>query len=266
MAEPAAAALPAFAEFHAPSSWRAIDFLSDLHLSEATPRTFEALATHLRCTAADAVFILGDLFEVWVGDDARHEGFEAECAAMLADASSRRFIAFMAGNRDFLVGAGLLRHCGVMHLADPTVAVAFDQRLLLTHGDALCLSDTAYQRFRAEVRSSAWQRGFLAQPLPARREAARRIRAESQHLKTMQRPGEWFDVDTAEARRWMQAADAPVLVHGHTHAPAEHRIGPSLVRHVLSDWDFDHPGPAARGDVLRWQCDGLTRIAPAAAH
>src|SRR6202008_4744964 len=92
-----------FAEFDAPLTWRAIDFLSDLHLAEATPRTFAALATHLRCTEADAVFILGDLFEVWVGDDARHAGFEAECAAMLAEASAHRFIAFMAGNRDFLV-------------------------------------------------------------------------------------------------------------------------------------------------------------------
>ncbi|HUG21209.1 UDP-2,3-diacylglucosamine diphosphatase [Piscinibacter sp.] len=266
MAETVAAALPTFAEFRAPPSWRAIEFLSDLHLSEATPRTFESLATHLRCTSADAVFILGDLFEVWVGDDARHAGFEAECAAMLADASSRRFIAFMAGNRDFLVGAELLDHCGVHHLADPTVLLAFDQRLLLTHGDALCLSDVAYQRFRAEVRGMAWQRAFLAQSLAERREAARRIRAESRHLKTMQRPGEWFDVDAAEAARWMRAARAPVMVHGHTHAPATHELAPGLVRHVLSDWDFDPPGAAARGDVLRWQRDGLARMPPAPAH
>jgi predicted phosphodiesterase len=149
MADPGACALPAFAAFSAPATWRAIDFLSDLHLSESTPRTFDALATHLRCTEADAVFILGDLFEVWIGDDARHEGFEARCAAMLSEASSHRFIAFMAGNRDFLVGADMLAHCGVMHLTDPTVLSAFDQRLLLSHGDTLCLSDVAYQRFRA---------------------------------------------------------------------------------------------------------------------
>jgi UDP-2,3-diacylglucosamine pyrophosphatase LpxH len=159
------AGLPAFAELRAPPLWQAIDFLSDLHLSQSTPRTFEALATHLRCTDADAVLVLGDLFEVWVGDDARHDGFEAECAAMLAEASAHRFIGFMAGNRDFLVGADMLRHCGVVRLADPTVLVAFGQRTLLTHGDALCLSDVDYQAFRAQVRDPAWQRQFLAMPL-----------------------------------------------------------------------------------------------------
>src|SRR5207245_3612926 len=116
--------LPAFTEFAVPASWQSIDFLSDLHLSDTTPRTFAALATHLRFTQADAVFILGDLFEVWVGDDARQEGFQAECVAMLSEASSLRFVAFMAGNRDFLVGADMLSHCGVMHLADPTVLPA----------------------------------------------------------------------------------------------------------------------------------------------
>jgi len=258
-------ALPSFAAFSAPTTWRTIDFLSDLHLCESTPKTFDALATHLRCTEADAVFILGDLFEVWVGDDARHEGFEAECAAMLSEASSHRFIAFMAGNRDFLVGAEMLAHCGVMQLGDPTVLSAFDQRLLLSHGDALCLSDGEYQRFRAEVRSEAWQQRFLAQPLATRRRIARDIRAESQQRKAQQKPGEWFDVDADCARRWLHAADAPTLLHGHTHVPASHDLGHGLVRHVLSDWDFDDSG-AARADVLRWQRGRLVRIAPATAR
>jgi UDP-2,3-diacylglucosamine hydrolase len=267
MADMGAAALNGIAEFHAPATWRAIDFLSDLHLSEATPRTFDALASHLRCTGADAVFILGDLFEVWVGDDARHEGFEAECAAMLAEASAHRFIAFMHGNRDFLVGADMLRHCGMMPLADPTVVTAFDdQRLLLSHGDALCLSDVAYQRFRSEVRSDEWQRKFLRQPLPQRREQARAIRAESQRRKTRQSAGEWFDVDTEETQRWMRQAGATRLVHGHTHVPARHPMGDGLVRYVLSDWDCDHPAGSPRADVLRWRREGFSRIAPATAH
>jgi len=258
---------PAFAEFHAPSGWRGIDFLSDLHLSESTPRTFQALAMHLRCTEADAVFILGDLFEVWVGDDARHEGFEAECTAMLAEASAHRFIGFMAGNRDFLVGADMLKHCGVMPLADPTVLSAFDgQRLLLSHGDALCLSDTAYQRFRAEVRTPEWRQRFLAQPLPRRREQAREIRAESRRLKMRHGAGEWFDVDADETRRWMHLAGADRLVHGHTHLPARHPMGGSLVRYVLSDWDCDHPAGHPRGDVLRWRREGFSRMAPAASR
>ena len=261
MAEPAQA-LPAFIEFAAPAGWRTIDFLSDLHLSEATPRTFEALARHLRGTGADAVFILGDLFEVWVGDDARHEGFEARCTAMLAEASSRRFIGFMAGNRDFLVGAEMLTDCGVTCLADPMVLIAFGERLLLSHGDALCLSDQAYQDFRREVRSEGWQQRFLAQPLAQRRRIAAELRAESQRHKSQQQPGEWVDLDTAATAAWMRAAGTPQFVHGHTHMPATHDVAPGLTRHVLSDWDLDHPG-AARAQVLRWQHDGLARIAPA---
>src|SRR5882672_1240930 len=257
--------LPAFTEFAAPAAWQCIDFLSDLHLSDTTPRTFEALATHLRCTQADAVFILGDLFEVWVGDDARHEGFEAQCVAMLSEATSHRFIGFMAGNRDFLVGPEMLSHCGVMHLADPMVLAAFDQRLLLSHGDALCLDDTAYQRFRTEVRSAEWQRKFLSQPLTERRRTARELRAQSEQHKRQQRPGEWIDLDSAETRRWMELARTPNFVHGHTHMPARHNLAPGLARYVLSDWDSDHPAPP-RADVLRWSREGLTRIAPATAR
>ncbi|WP_280150374.1 UDP-2,3-diacylglucosamine diphosphatase [Piscinibacter sp. XHJ-5] len=267
MADVGAAPLPEFAEFRAPAAWRAIDFLSDLHLSEATPRTFDALATHLRCTEADAVFILGDLFEVWVGDDARHEGFEAQCVAMLAEASAHRFIGFMQGNRDFLVGADMLRHCGVMSLADPTVITAHeDQRLLLSHGDALCLSDVEYQRFRSEVRSDEWQRRFLQQPLPQRREQARAIRAESQRRKARQTAGEWFDVDEEATRRWMRHARADRMIHGHTHVPARHPMGETMVRYVLSDWDCDYPAGKPRADVLRWRREGFSRLAPAAAH
>lgn len=264
MSEPARP-LPAFAEFAVPASWRCIDFLSDLHLGEDTPHTFEALAAHLRCTQADAVFMLGDLFEVWVGDDARHEGFEAQCAAMLAEASSHRFLGFMAGNRDFLVGHELLAHCGVMHLADPTVLVGFGSRLLISHGDALCLADTAYQQFRAEVRGGAWQQQFLSQPLSKRREIARGLRAQSEERKRMQRREEWVDLDRDETARWMWAAGTKDFVHGHTHLPAAHDMGSGLTRHVLSDWDLDHAG-TPRADVLRWSATGIERIAPATSR
>ena len=256
------ATLPAFTEFVVPATWRSIDFLSDLHLGEDTPRTFDALATHLRCTSADAVFMLGDLFEVWVGDDARHEGFEAQCAAMLSEASAHRFLGFMAGNRDFLVGHDMLAQCGVMHLADPTVLLGFDDRLLTSHGDALCLADVPYQQFRAEVRSSAWQQQFLSQPLAARREIARGLRAQSEERKRLQRPEEWVDLDVAATRQWMHAAHTRNFVHGHTHQPARHDMGDGLARHVLSDWDHDH-ARTPRADVLRWSRDGIARISPA---
>ncbi|MES3015675.1 MAG: metallophosphoesterase, partial [Pseudomonadota bacterium] len=129
--------LPQFWEFAAPREWRMVDFISDLHLQADHPRTVDAFAAHLRHTPADAVFILGDLFEVWVGDDARHGAFEASIAEILKDASAQRSLAFMPGNRDFLVGAAFLRECGLMLLPDPTALLACGERLLLTHGDAL---------------------------------------------------------------------------------------------------------------------------------
>ena len=102
-------ALPTFWEVAAAADWTSIEFISDLHLDESTPKTFDAFASYLKNTTADAVFILGDLFEVWVGDDSRHEGFEARCADLLSDAASRMTLGFMAGNRDFLVGADMLK-------------------------------------------------------------------------------------------------------------------------------------------------------------
>jgi len=256
--------LPTFWEFSAPPEWTAIDFISDLHLAEDTPRTFEAWAGHLRRTSASAVFMLGDLFEVWVGDDARRSGFEARCAEVLAEASSRLTLAFMHGNRDFLVGAELLRDCGVLGLSDPTVLLAFGERLLLTHGDALCLDDHEYQAFRAVVRAPAWQREFMARPLAERRAEARRLRAASEQRKATQAPAGWVDVDSATAVRWMHEASTPTLVHGHTHRPRREDLAPGFVREVLSDWDLDHIDHGApRAEVLRLRRAGLARIAPA---
>ena len=258
-------ALPTFWQVHAPDSWAAIDFVSDLHLAADMPRTVDAFSTYLRETDADAVFILGDLFEVWVGDDARHEGFEAQCAELLGEAASRRALAFMPGNRDFLVGVDFLKACGVMALADPTVLIAFDERMLLSHGDALCLADEPYQRFRAEVRSTHWRDEFLARPLAARRKHARDIRAESERRKRELAAGRGVDIDFGAAVRWMHECGAPTLIHGHTHAPGSDLLAPGFSRHVLSDWDLDHPHHGKpHAEVLRWQRSGLSRRAPTA--
>lgn len=246
-------------ELHADARWQRIDFISDLHLSADTPRTYEAWATYLRETPADAVFILGDLFEVWVGDDSRFEGFEADCAQVLRDASTKRSLAFLVGNRDFLVGPELLRSCGVTALADPTLLSAFGRRVLLTHGDALCLADTEYQKFRAMVRNPAWQQQFLAQPLEARREYARQVRQQSEARKTSHAsPEEWADVDAPEAQRWLHAASSRTMVHGHTHRPASQPLGDGCERHVLSDWELDHA--PHRAEVLRLTQEGFQRL------
>lgn len=254
---------PAPLEFVAPSEWHSIDFISDLHLAQDTPRAFAAWRDFVLHTTADAIFILGDLFEAWVGDDARHAGFEAEAAAVLTAAASRRSIALMVGNRDFLLGRDMLDACGVRVLPDPTVLSAYGQRALLTHGDAWCIADLDYQRYRAQVREPGWQAQVLAMPLEDRRVLARRMRSESERQATAH-PGEWFDVDKPTAIDCMTAAGAPTLVHGHTHRPATETLAPGVVRHVLSDWELDH-GSVPRAQVLRWRSGRWARMAPADA-
>ena len=252
-------ALPPYFRFVAPVDWRAIDFISDLHLCEALPRTFEAWRRHMMNTRADAVFILGDLFEVWVGDDGRRRTFEHRCVEVLAEASSRCRVAFIPGNRDFLVGHELRRDGGLMGLPDPTVLDAWGHRVLLSHGDALCLDDTDYQAFRGEVRSESWRETFLARPLSERLQIAAAIRQESQARRRFDgRPD--ADIDVATAVGWLHAMGAAELVHGHTHRPGSEALAPGFKRHVLSDWDLDQAG---RAEVLRLTRDGFERRPPA---
>jgi UDP-2,3-diacylglucosamine hydrolase len=138
---------------------------------------------------------------------------------------------------------------------------AWGQRVLLTHGDALCLDDKPYQAFRAEVRSPAWRDGFLARPLAERLKIAGDIRQASQQRRAFDGDAS-ADVDPAEAVKWMHAMGTPELVHGHTHRPGSQQLAPGFKRHVLSDWDLDH---GQRAEVLRLTRDGFERVAPAAA-
>lgn len=253
--------LPAFFEVSAPSHWRAIDFISDLHLCESMPRTYSAWAEHMGATSADAVFILGDLFEVWVGDDSRSRAFERRCLDVMAHAATRLQLAVMVGNRDFLLGAAMLGECGAMGLPDPTVLTAWGQRILLSHGDALCTDDLPYQAFRREVRSPAWQTTFLARPLNERVEAAAQMRRASQARHRLDGNRD-ADVDVGQAVQWMHACGVAELVHGHTHRPGSNALAPGFKRHVLSDWDRDG---ADRAEVLRLSRDGLERIPPSRA-
>lgn len=252
------AAAPTFGTLRADPAWRCIDLLSDVHLHADMPRTFDAWRTHLLGTPAAAVLMLGDLFEVWIGDDAADAGFAADCAAVLRQASRQRALFFLPGNRDFLVGDGLLASTGMQRLTDPSVLTAFGQPWLLSHGDALCLGDADYQRFRAQVRSRAWQQAFLAQPLAERERQARQMRDASmahQAGKADLGPAGWSDVDSGEAARWLAAAGCPALIHGHTHRPGHHALPGGGTRHVLGDWDFDHGTPRAR--ILRLSAAGL---------
>lgn len=247
----------------APPTWRCIDFISDLHLHEGLPGTTQALADYLANTSADAVLILGDLFEAWVGDDMRTQPYEAECTRILAQAGQRLHLGVMVGNRDFLLGTDMLSACHAHPLGDPTVLLAWGGRTLLTHGDALCLADTDYLHFRAQVRQAAWQQSFLAKPLDERLDQARRMREASQAHQQVQASTSmgWADVDEGAATDWMRGAQSLRLIHGHTHQPGDHPFGPpGGMRHVLSDWDLDH-AQHPRAQILRLTEAGLQRLA-----
>jgi len=241
----------------APEHWHNVDFISDLHLQASEWATFEVWQKYLRSSTADALFILGDLFEVWVGDDvagvppSQTPGFESQCQQLLAAASQRMPLFFMHGNRDFLLGEAFAAACGMTLLTDPTVLVFDKQRWLLSHGDALCLDDTDYQQFRSQVRTPAWQQAFLAKPLTERQAIARGLREQSEARKAS--GASYADVDSKAALQWLEAAQASTLIHGHTHKPANHCLNSTADtpkhRLVLSDWDAR--ATPARLEVLR---------------
>ena len=247
--------MPNIGELLAPEAWHQVDLISDLHLQANERATFEAWRDFMATTTAQAVLILGDLFEVWVGDDAvAHDPFLLECAEVLRQTAQRIPVIFMPGNRDFLVGPAFLSACGVQSLADPAVLQLGQQRILLSHGDALCLGDTAYQVFRQQVRNAMWQSEFLAKPLPERLALAAAMRQKSQAHN--QAVTVYADADPDLSAQWLQAAQATRLVHGHTHRPADHPCGTDqrALRQVLSDWSLDHA--PLRAQVLRLARDG----------
>ncbi|WP_416560950.1 UDP-2,3-diacylglucosamine diphosphatase [Limnohabitans sp. yimb22184] len=236
----------------APATWQTVDLISDLHLQASETATFEAWRDYMARTPADAVLILGDLFEVWVGDDAAAlDPFLQACAQVLRQTAQRAHVAFMPGNRDFLVGPDYLGRCGVQPMTDPTLLALGTQRILLTHGDALCLDDKPYQAFRLQARSPEWQQAFLAKPMEERQAFARSLRALSESQK---HEGMTFaDADPEMSLFWLAEAQADGLVHGHTHRPADHTLG-TAQRHVLSDWSLDHA--PVRAQVFRLQRAG----------
>ena len=243
--------LPTLGRLTAPAAWQTVDLISDLHLQASETATFEAWRAYMASTPAQAVLILGDLFEVWVGDDAAAlDPFLQSCADVLQQASQRLHVAFMPGNRDFLVGPDFLNRCGVQALSDPCLLELGAQRLLLSHGDALCLDDKPYQAFRLQARSPEWQQAFLAKPLAEREAFARSLRAlsESQKHEGMS----FADADPEMSLFWLAQARADRLIHGHTHRPADHALG-AAQRHVLSDWSLDHS--PLRAQVFRLHRD-----------
>ena len=254
-----------FALLLSPAHWQRVEFISDLHLQASDDATFSAWRDYMLGTQADALFILGDLFEVWVGDDiliddVLHDtaqgsdqgpGFAARCAEVIKATSRRLSVYFMHGNRDFLLGPVYAQRCGMVLLDDPSVLEFAGQRWLLSHGDALCLADTDYMKFRSQVRSEQWRREFLAKPLAQRQLIGRQLRSQSEARKGSNRAtgAMLTDLDDDAVRDWLFGSDASTLIHGHTHRPADHDLGNGQRRHVLSDWDGNTR--PARASILR---------------
>ena len=258
---------------HASAQWQAIGVVSDLHLQAAAPQTAVAWHAFLKqaspATGIDALFILGDFFELWVGDDALDAAsdispetpFWQNCVAALADASTRLPIYLALGNRDFLFGERFFDATGIFALPTHTVLDWGARRYLLAHGDEWCTSDTAYQDFRAASRTTQWQNTFLSQTLEARLALAAQMRAQSQAHQASQNM--WFDVEPATVAADALSVGATDVIHGHTHRPADHALAPSGERIVLSDWDADAKPP--RLEWLRVDSNGHTRISLKAA-
>ena len=233
-------------------------FISDLHLAEdrpATTRSFERFLAQV-VPGSDALYILGDLFEYWVGDDALTLPFESEIGAALGESACSIPTFFMHGNRDFVIGRRFAEQTGVRLLEDPTVVDLYGTRTLLMHGDTLCTGDTAYQAFRARVRDPAWQSQALSRPLAERLAIAHGMRAGSEDSK-LAKDQEIMDVTPEAVSRAFADSGCSVLIHGHTHRPARHvhRFGATdCVRWVLPDWY----GP---GGYLAASAEGLEAVA-----
>lgn len=207
-------------------------FISDLHLDRVAHPRFARFVECLEVEAAwaDEVFVLGDLFDAWPGDDDDSELASQVCAA-LRQASAATKLCFMPGNRDFLCGAGFAERSGATLVKDPFLT---EDGLILTHGDALCTDDADYQRLRQEVRSPQWQSDLLARPLAERRSIANGLRLASATSKASKAEA-IMDVNPDAVRKLFKDLGAKTLIHGHTHRPGVHRNA-ATTRYVLGDW------------------------------
>lgn len=220
-------------------------FISDLHLCSDRPESIRAFHHFLGGPArdADALYILGDLFEHWVGDDDATPLNTSIADALAQLGANGTAVHFMAGNRDFLLGDGFAQRAGLTRLADPTLISLDGQPVLLSHGDILCTDDTAYQQFRAQVRDAKWQASFLARPLAERKQFAAEMRRQSTQANAG-KPAQIMDVNPDAVAQLLRCHGYPTLIHGHTHRPAHHLHVVDLhncERWVLSDWHADAP-------------------------
>ena len=231
-------------------------FISDLHLDPDRPDITALFAAFLEGEArrAEALYILGDLFEAWVGDDDPSEAGTVVAEKLQALTASGVPVYFIRGNRDFLLGDLYAARCGMSLLDDPCVIDLYGTPTLLLHGDLLCTDDTAYQQFRSQTRTPQWQAQFLSQPLAARLAFAEQARAASKvrygELQASGQSETITDVTPATVQAWFDQHGVTRMIHGHTHRPAIHDEGAGNTRIVLGDW-------YTQGSVLRVDTEGL---------
>jgi UDP-2,3-diacylglucosamine hydrolase len=228
-------------------------FISDLHIDASCRPIIRQFTEFLQTQArgADALYILGDLFDSWVGDDAPDAGQSAAIAAIKSLTASGVPCFVMHGNRDFLLGTRFCADTGARLLPDPVMVTLYGEPVLVMHGDALCTDDHAYQRLRATVRDADWQQQFLALSVAARRALAGAARTGSQaHMASME--DAITDVNADSVAATLRAAGTSILLHGHTHRPGMHSLsvdGRECTRIVLGDWHN-------QGSLLRWDSSG----------
>lgn len=216
-------------------------FISDLHLCASRPAITDAFVTFIQGTASKVkvLYILGDLFEYWAGDDDINDAFHQRVITAFRKAvDSGVKIFLMHGNRDFLIAEGFCQLTGMTLIQDPSIIDLNGKRTLLSHGDDLCVDDVAYQQFRVQVRDKKWQAEFLSQPLQVRKSQIEAIRARSEQEKN-QKSMEIMDVNTEAVNALLRKYQPELLIHGHTHRPDQHPIqldGKLITRWVLGDW------------------------------
>lgn len=219
-------------------------FISDLHLSPQMPATATAFFRFLdqQAVHAQRLYLLGDIFEYWAGDDDLDEPFNRRVTDALHAVHQRGVALFwLAGNRDFLAGERFAKASGMTLLSDPCLTDVAGLKILLLHGDAQCVDDSAYMAFRAQVRDPQWQHAFLARPLAERKAIIAGLREGSREAQR-DKPTDIMDVNPDVIERLFAQYQVRLMIHGHTHRPAVHH-SLSGTRHVLPDWDCDHGTP-----------------------
>jgi UDP-2,3-diacylglucosamine hydrolase len=216
-------------------------FISDLHLCDSRPHITQSFIDFLKTTAknAQALYILGDLFEYWAGDDAIEMGVQQPVIDALKELTLSKNVFLIHGNRDFLIGQVFAEATGIKLLQDPTLVSLYGKSVLLSHGDKLCTDDVSYQKFRDEVRSANWQNNFLNQPLKNRVAYIEQLRSKSEQEKST-KSMQIMDVNAAAVDQLLHQFKTPqIFIHGHTHRPKKHLHkvdGKVCERWVLGDW------------------------------